>query len=92
VAVNYYGNAARFNGTTWSTDNVDGTTSLRDVSCTTTFCVTIDSTGAVLTYDGATWSSPNSLPGATPDQGSPVSCFGPSGRVVTDDQHVWYGQ
>jgi hypothetical protein len=67
TAVDYYGNALTWDGSTWSApepidtpfgdDPPSGV--LRSVSCpTTTFCAAVDQDGNVLTESGSVWSAP----------------------------------
>ena len=59
VAVDSFGSAMTFNGSTWSApDDIDGTTSLVSVSCASaSLCVAVDHNDNVFTYTGA-WSGP----------------------------------
>jgi len=60
VAVDQNGNALIYNGQTWSSPaSVDSNGQLASVSCVAgiTFCMAVDESGDVLTYDGS-WSAP----------------------------------
>ncbi len=58
VAVDLAGNALTYNGSSWSSSDIDGTTQLNAVSCATpSFCVAGDISGNALTYNGSSWSS-----------------------------------
>ena len=58
AAVDYGGNAAIYNGTTW-TDANPTTIPLIGVSCpTTSFCMATDADGNAYTSNGTTWSAP----------------------------------
>lgn len=60
AGVDLGGNAYTFNGTTWSAPvDIDGTTGLDAVSCTSpSFCVAGDDIGRLLIYNGASWGVP----------------------------------
>jgi hypothetical protein len=64
--VDYVGNAATFDGATWTTAaGIDGGTRLTSVSCpTSTFCVAVDGNGNALTYNGTAWSAPTKIDGS----------------------------
>ena len=84
VAVDADGNALTYDGTSWSPDDIDGTTGLESVSCTTTsFCMATDADGNVLYYDGTSWSALD-IDGSTPIYS--VSCWTTSLCVAVDNQ------
>ena len=60
MAVDEYGYALNFNGSTWSSPlSVDPKGILSSVSCpTTTFCAAVDGSGYEVNFNGSTWSSP----------------------------------
>ncbi len=82
VAVDSYGRALTYNGTSWSSSDVDSGRDLSSVSCTSaSFCVAVDTSGNALTYNGTSWSS------SDVDSGrdlSSVSCTSASFCVAVD--------
>jgi hypothetical protein len=69
------GGPSVFNGSTWTQPgNIDNQGQLNSVSCaSTTFCVMVDSNGAVLTWNGTSFSGPVSIATEPPLTGSNAS-------------------
>jgi hypothetical protein len=82
------GNENIFNGGTWTTTNVDGGFVMDSVSCpTTSFCVAVDGDGGgdAVTWNGASWSNPQTID-TNADVGMvSVSCASSTSCVATDD-------
>lgn len=74
MMVDVPGNAATYNGTSWSAaTRIDNGTWLTSVSCpTSSFCAAVDSNGNALTYNGTSWSAPVKIDGSNRLTG--VSC------------------
>jgi hypothetical protein len=69
------GGPSVFDGHTWTQPgDVDSTGQLNSVSCATTaFCIIVDSNGAVLTWNGSTFSAPASIATEPPLTGTNAS-------------------
>jgi hypothetical protein len=69
------GGPSVFNGSTWTQPgNIDNQGQLNSVSCaSTTFCVMVDSNGAVLTWNGSGFSAPVSIATEPPLTGTNAS-------------------
>ena len=69
------GGPSIFNGSTWTQpSDIDSQGQLNSVSCaSTTFCVMVDSNGAVLTWNGSAFSNPVSIATEPPLTGSNAS-------------------
>jgi len=85
MAVDLFGGALRYNGTTWSARaSIDGINTLSSVSCvSSTFCMAVDARGNALRYDGTTWSSPALIDDIAAL--SSVSCVSSTFCVAVDD-------
>ncbi len=95
VAVDLVGNAATWNGTTWTQPQpIDPNgAGLSGISCPSqTFCAAVDLAGAALTWNGQQWSAPVSI---EPDNSfTGVSCTSASFCVAIDDDGnavMWNG-
>ena len=86
VAVDGYGNAFTYNGSTWSSPkSIDAGNTLESVSCpTASFCAAVDYSGNAFTYNGSTWSSPKSIDAGVPLYS--VSCASASFCAAVDKE------
>ena len=96
------GTAAMYDGTSWTglTIDTNSVTGMNSVSCPTpTFCAAADSSGGVVTYDGASWSAPTSVDTASESGLASVSCTSSAfcaavdsaGNAFTYDGASWAG-
>ena len=79
------GNIWTYNGSTWSSTNVDGQDTIADISCpTTSFCAAVDgSAGDLMTWNGTTWTVDSGGDGS--NLLDAVSCTSSSFCVAVDD-------
>jgi hypothetical protein len=84
VMVNAHGQAATWDGSTWSQPTTaDAAARPTSVSCATaTSCVLVDDAGNALTFDGATWSAPERIDTRQLNQ---VSCATSAFCVAVDE-------
>jgi hypothetical protein len=90
------GGVNTFDGTSWTSAPVGGSTQLQAVSCaSSTFCAAVDNGGNYVTYDGTVWSTPAPVKDgshiATPFVGlGAISCSVPESCTAVDNSgNVW---
>jgi hypothetical protein len=90
------GGVNTFDGTSWTSAPVGGSTQLQAVSCaSSTFCAAVDNGGNYVTYNGTAWSTPAAVTDgshiATPFVGlGAISCSLPESCTAVDNSgNVW---
>lgn len=72
ATVDYYGDEATYNGSTWSdATRIDDGHQLQQLACpSSTLCFALDEAGRIVTMTGGTWSAPRQLTMTTPAVGT----------------------
>ena len=88
IALDSYGNAHTFNGSTWAAPvNIDGSLPLESLSCPSVgFCMATDDIGGVLTFDGTSWTRRANVASTTPAQ---VSCSSSTFCLASYGTGMW---